>query len=141
MDEAVQQANATRDALMAPLLEALPALDSLQAAPDAGPCPVGNPRFIQAVVWESPNPATLRMTTFDELSAVEQTVALGRLTWEAWVWSHGEGRFVCYGQGSSTNRDEVTTSNRARDIDSLQVDLNRQALQDARGSLRALPAG
>jgi hypothetical protein len=83
------------------------------------------------VVRERVDPVVVSPTTFQP----------GTLAWDAYVWSYAERRFVCGARGESTNRDEVTGSNRARDIDSLQRDLNRRAINDARGALRAIPQG
>lgn len=68
-----------------------------------------------------------------------QTFEGGELVWDAWVWSYATGQFVCHGTGTSENRSRVHSGNPMRSTDALQLDLENQAVNDARQApLRAL---
>ena len=67
------------------------------------------------------------------------TFVPGELQAVGLVYSHAQQRFVCRADVSVSNREEVTVTNLGRDIDYLERDLNRQAIEAARRSLQALP--
>lgn len=67
------------------------------------------------------------------------TFSPGRLVVEAYVYRYSDGAIVCHGTVESTNRDEVSTSSARRNIDSLQQNLEHQAVILVDEALRAIP--
>lgn len=64
----------------------------------------------------------------------------GSLSVTGLVYSHADQRVVCLAHASVTNREQVMTDRSRRNIDYLQLDLNRNAIEAVRTTLKSLPA-
>lgn len=63
----------------------------------------------------------------------------GSLSVTGLVYSHADQRVVCLAHASVTNREKVMADRARRDIDYLQLDLNRNAIEAVRSTLKSLP--
>lgn len=63
----------------------------------------------------------------------------GSLNVTGLVYSHSDQRVICIAQASVTNREKVMADSARRDIDYLQLDLNRNAIEAVRTTLELLP--